>query len=998
MTPERWRQIDGLFQAALEQEPAERAVFLWEVCAADEDLRKEVEYLISCDDQQECLIDAPAFEVAASFLAPNQPELAIGQSVGHYKVLELLGTGGMGEVYLAEDERLRRRIALKLLPADFTVDETRVQRFQQEARSASALNHPNIITIHEIGEFDGHYFIATEFIEGETLRQRIKHARFSSREALDIAIQVAGALMAAHRAGIVHRDIKPENIMVRPDGYIKVLDFGLAKPAGPQSLISGPEASTMDTVNTEPGLLIGTVNYMSPEQARGLNLDARSDIFSLGVVIYEMVTGRSPFEGQTPSDLIASILKVDPPPLAQYSLGLPVELQHITSRALRKEKEERYQTAEALLVDLKGLKRELELGAQIGRDAQSSSSDQTAVITSGPHPAIQTASQPLSSTGDVAAIRTASSAEYIISEIKRHKRGTASAFAIIVLGIAAIPYMLHRPVGKNKSGAGFQNKIRLVRLTSSGNAYGAAISADGRHVAYLMDDAGGQSVWIKEVGTSSNVQIVTPTTVFYQALTFSIDGNYLYCVGQEKGAQESALYQLDVPAGASRKLITGVDSSVTCSPDGMRLAFIRNYPSGESALIVANADGAEEQKLAARNKPAFFWAAAWSPDGKSIACSGMDQDDTNASSIVEIALENGTEKPITIAERLAWIDQIAWLSGGSGLVMNASDPNDDVVQPWQLSYPGGELHRITADFNSYRGVSLAAGSGTLVSTRIDQDISIWIVSDGDASAPKQITFGKDEGGAGIAWSPDDKIVYSSSEGGKREIWTTDADGSNQKQLTFESGLRNYGISVSSDGRYVVFDSVRAGSSNVWRINIDGSNLKQLTSGAGELNPFCSPDGQWVFYSASDSDNKTTRWKVPIDGGDPVRVTGPYWNILGISPDQKLIAYGATEKSGGKKIGIVSSEGGQPVQILDLSPTTMPRRMQWAPDGRAITYIDTRRSVSNIWSRPLDGSPPKPLTDFKTDAISTFAWSHDGKRLACVRGHGTNDIVLIGDIK
>ncbi len=235
MTPERWRQIDGVFQVALEREPRERAVYLAEVCADDEDLRKEVEYLISCDDQQDCLIDAPAFEVAASLVASDQPELETGQSVGHYKILDLLGRGGMGEVYLAEDETLGRKIALKLLPADFTIDETRVRRFRQEARAASALNHPNIITIHEISEFEGRHFIATEFIEGETLRQRIKRIKPTLGYALDIAIQVVSALQAAHHAGIVHRDIKPENIMLRPDGYVKVLDFGLAKLTSPQA-------------------------------------------------------------------------------------------------------------------------------------------------------------------------------------------------------------------------------------------------------------------------------------------------------------------------------------------------------------------------------------------------------------------------------------------------------------------------------------------------------------------------------------------------------------------------------------------------------------------------------------------------------------------------------------------------------------------------------------------------------------------------------------------
>src|SRR5262249_29723388 len=269
MTPERWKRIDDLFQAALEREPPERAAFLNEACAGDPALRVEVESLISSDEQQNHLIDSPAFEVGAILLASRQKELPSGFEIGPYKILSLLGRGGMGEVYLAEDRRLGRKMALKLLPSDFTKDKERVRRFRQEARAASALNHPNIITIYEIGQVNEQYFIATEFIEGETLRHRLKHERLGLYDALDVSVQAASALAAAHSAGIVHRDIKPENIMLRPDGYVKALDFGLAKLTEQQSLAVDDEGSLAEIVDTAPGLVMGTVNYMSPEQARG---------------------------------------------------------------------------------------------------------------------------------------------------------------------------------------------------------------------------------------------------------------------------------------------------------------------------------------------------------------------------------------------------------------------------------------------------------------------------------------------------------------------------------------------------------------------------------------------------------------------------------------------------------------------------------------------------------------------------------------------------------
>ena len=366
MTPERWQQIDQLFHAALACGPVQRASFLAQSCAGDEPLREEVESLIASHEQADGFIETSASDVAAELLAMDQGKLEVGQNIGHYKILALLGAGGMAEVYLAQDTQLGRQIALKLLPTEFTLDPERVRRFEQEAHAASALNHPNIVTIHEIGCSNSSHFIATEFIDGETLRQRLTNNRLQLNEALDITTQIASALSAAHAAGIVHRDIKPENVMLRRDGFVKVLDFGLAKLTLHQQETIPTHPSRTSVVKTNPGMVMGTVQYMSPEQARGAEVDARADVWSLGVVLYETVTGRVLFEGETPSHVIVSILESQPSAFFA-ELDLPPALQGIISKALCKSRAERYQTAAELALDLKNLKQDLEVEARLKR-------------------------------------------------------------------------------------------------------------------------------------------------------------------------------------------------------------------------------------------------------------------------------------------------------------------------------------------------------------------------------------------------------------------------------------------------------------------------------------------------------------------------------------------------------------------------------------------------------------------------------------------------------
>lgn len=393
-TPERMLQLEELFHEAAGLAPQERVEFIARVRDSNPELAVAVESLIAAHERPESFIDSPAYEAAAESLAKAEPALVAGQVVGHYEIIAPIGKGGMGEVYLASDTKLDRRVALKLLPAEFTNHKERLRRFIQEARAASSLNHPNIITIHEIGEMHGAHFIATEFIDGQTLRQRMAHSRMKLPDILDVSLQVAGALQAAHAAGIVHRDVKPDNIMLRPDGYVKVLDFGLAKltEKPSQSKTADLELDTLVKAHTTPGAVLGTVNYMSPEQARGQVLDQRTDVFSFGIVLYEMAAGRTPFAAATSIDTLVSILEKEPPALEEYAQDVPAEFKRILSKALRKDREERYQTIKDLLIDLKSLTEEVSFaqklersrsprsGVELSRDASSEARESPTTI------------------------------------------------------------------------------------------------------------------------------------------------------------------------------------------------------------------------------------------------------------------------------------------------------------------------------------------------------------------------------------------------------------------------------------------------------------------------------------------------------------------------------------------------------------------------------------------------------------------------------------------
>lgn len=937
-----------------------------------------------------------------------------GTRIGRYEIRRPLGAGGMGQVYAALDVKLDRVVALKLLPAEFASDQKRMQRFVQEARAASALNHPNIITIHEIEDTATPPFIATEFIDGETLRARLTRP-LKLTEALDIVTQVASALSAAHAAGIVHRDIKPENIMVRRDGYVKVLDFGLAKLTERANTAADAEAPTKALVNTDPGAVMGTVNYMSPEQARGLVVDARTDIWSLGVVLYEMVAGCAPFAGETASDVIAAILGKEPPLLARYARDVSESLELIAATALTKDREERFHSVKEMLGALRRLKQRLDVMTELERSGtpeqhqvstEGRNAERSAVETT-QEPAAEASQKSAASTSQVAAAQTASSAEYIVSEIKRHKTGVVLASVAFVLIIIAAIFGLYKFLSRepsNKSAAQTPvapaSNMKISRLTTNGKVENAAISPDGKYVVYVVKDGGQRSLWLRQVATQSNVQTVAPAEVNYIGQTFSPDGNYIYYVVMDKGNPSGALYQVPVIGGATRKILSNIGSPVAFSPDGNRFAFVRDneVASGEDQLMIANADGTNERVLAARKADSWFnyGGPSWSPDGKMIACSAGDYHGGIHEFVAAVDTETGTQREFT-SQRFTSVGRVSWITDGSGLVFAAEEIGATTNQIWQLAYPGGEARKVTNDLNTYGPVSLTADSKTLMVVQGDGTSNVWVALNADFNHAKQITNGKLEG-LSLAWTPDGKIVYSSLSSGHLDIWSMNGDGSNEKQLTNNAAFNNV-PSVSPDGRFMVFVSYRAGFPSLWRMDIDGGNLKQLTNNQEDYFPHITPDGQWIIFDSWRS-GKRAVWKISIDGGEPVQVSDKFSTRSNISPDGKLIAMlsKGEQPDAPLKILIIPFEGGEPVKSFDVPPTIDPDHgINFTPDGRAVTYVDGR-STPNLWSQPLDGGQPKQLTDFKENGVWQSAWSRDGRQMAITRGTVTKDVVLIKDFR
>jgi Tol biopolymer transport system component len=880
MTPERFQQISELYKAALKCAPEKRAVFLQQSCGEDRDMRQEVESLLASEESAEAFLSGNPMKAAVTTSANELSPSLVGQKLDHYQVLSVLGVGGMGEVYRARDTTLGRDVAIKVLPAGFASGADRL-RFEREARAASALNHPNILTIYEIRQADKYRFIVAELIDGERLRDRLRQGRMKLRESLDVAIQIASALSAAHAAGIVHRDIKPENVMLRQDALVKVLDFGLARLAEPERNTS-PEESTVEWFETDPGIVLGTSAYMSPEQARGLTVDTRTDIWSLGVVLYEMVTGRVPFTGRTRSDVVVAILEREPPPLLEDAgEHAAAALKWIVHKALRKEKEERYQTARELLGDLKNLRQELETQTKLGRS-----------IELGPFGRVTQTRRRLAFGLLLGMIMLAA----VIASYKFVRRNETHA-VLPAAEIVAFTTFHGRelqptfsPDGNqiafawnSEKGNNFDIYVKLVNTTTPplrltfnpADDLNPAWSPDGRQIAFVRQSGSEISIFVVPALGGPERKLYSGTSAFFllyeygNTLSWSADGKYLAFSGQRSPREPNSIFFLSLETFETREVTSPPagflgDSTPAFSPDGKYLAFVRGASSRDVEIYVMPAAGGEPKRLTFDNRSGR--SLAWTANGREILFS-------------------------------------SWLYGNLRL--------------WRVSASGGTPEQVAIAGEGASTLAISRQGNRLAYSQEFRDTDIWRVgTSGSARTRSPIrVISSTRPDYGPQYSPDGKrIAFTSGRSGSNEIWVCDADGLNPVQLTSFGGPDVGSPRWSPDGQQIAFDSVAAGNRDIVVVRAEGGKTRRLTEDTSdEVRPSWSRDGQWIYFGC----NRTGEWQVwkaPASGGNAMQVTQQGAREAFESFDGKFVYY--TRGFGVPGIWKIPVAGGEEIRVVD----------------------------------------------------------------------------------